>query len=130
MSRRSARPTISVILVSRGEGSSLGVAASTLQKQCAAADAELLIVRAASQSEIAATTRAFPSARVIAAPVGATDPELRVLGMGEASGDIVAFTTDRAAVPDRWIERFQRALGREIDEPPATPGETDAIVGE
>lgn len=128
--RRSSRPTISVILLSHGEGSSLGAAANTLLKQCVAADAELLIVRAASQSDIAATTRAFPGARVIAAPAGATEPELRVLGMGEASGDIVAFTTDRVAVPDRWIERFKRALDRENAEVAEGEGQADAIVGE
>ncbi|HJU88871.1 MAG TPA: hypothetical protein VJ672_05730 [Gemmatimonadaceae bacterium] len=130
LSRRSSHPTLSVILLSRGEGSTLGAVATALQKQCAAFEAELLIVRAASQSEVAATTRAFPAARVIAAPIEATDPELRVLGMGEATGDIVTFTTDRAAVPDRWIERFQRALGRDGEPSPSASGDKDAIIGE
>jgi hypothetical protein len=119
--RRSSRPTLTVVLLSSGEIARLGAAVAALQNQCTAAACELVIARAAAPGEASALTRAYPFARVVAAPPGTAEGELRVLAMSEAGGDIVAFTSDRVIVPEGWLEAFQVA---------SADGESDSATEE
>jgi hypothetical protein len=130
--RHGSRPTLTVVLLSSGDTGALGAAVAALQRQCTATACELVIARTATPGEAAALTRAYPFARIVAAPPGSSDEDLRVLAMSEAGGDIIAFTSDRVVVPERWIEALRVAsAGGETD--PATdemPGSGDLRFGD
>jgi hypothetical protein len=65
---------------------------------------EIVVARACPASEIGVLTKLYPAVSFVAAPPEATIPELRTLGMGHATGDVVALTDDHAIAGERWLE--------------------------
>lgn len=82
----------------------LNACLASLIPQCDRASAQLIVARAADAAEIASLSRATPGVRFIAAPQATTIPQLRGLGMVEATGDIVAITEDHCVADERWVE--------------------------
>ena len=94
MSRRSARrgsgPTVSVVIASNRDKSLLHACIGSLLGQCQRLNAELVVARAGSPHDVGALAKTYPSVRFIPAPLDASIPALRALGMGHANGDVVA----------------------------------------
>ena len=102
--RRSESPTISVVVASNRERALLATCLASLIPQCERASAQLIVARAAEPAEIAALNNATPGVRFLAAPPSASIPQLRGLGMAEATGDIVALTEDHCVADEHWVE--------------------------
>jgi hypothetical protein len=106
--RRTDRPTVSVVVASNRERALLDACLASLLPQCARQGAELIVTRAASPNEVGALARAMPQVRFVAAPRDATIPQLRGIGMAEATGDIVALTEDHCVAENHWLEVIMR----------------------
>ena len=112
--RRGGRPKLSVVIISTGDSAALAKALSRLTPRCRELDAELLIVRASEDVMPATGTQSLTRVRFISAPVDAAPSELRVLGMREASGDIVSIHDDHDLSDIRWLSVFRRPLAVEV----------------
>jgi hypothetical protein len=91
-----------VIVVSSATIDSLNACVGALEPRCARVSAQLIVVRACPDSELEPLRTSMPEARFLSAPPSATHRELRRLGMAEAAGDIVAFTSDQQVIDDAW----------------------------
>lgn len=100
------KPTISVLLTSTGQRSRLESCLEQLLPVCADLDAELVVVRAYNDQELAEMRAAFPGVRFTAAPAGSTVPELRAIGMAGADGDIVVLGDDASMTTTELVERL------------------------
>ena len=100
--RSSGRPTISVVVASSATLDLLSASLRALEARCARVSAQLIVVRACPDSELEELRASMPEARFLFAPPGATHRELRRLGMAQAAGDIVAFTSDHQVIDDAW----------------------------
>jgi hypothetical protein len=67
------------------------------------------VARAGSDAELEALRRDYPDVRFVAAPAGATIPELRGIGLAEAEGDIVAVTEDHCIPAPDWLAQLLTA---------------------
>jgi glycosyltransferase involved in cell wall biosynthesis len=108
-------PTISVVIASHREVALLDACLASIVPQCTRIGAELIVARAGEPDDVAGLARANPAARFVAAPAGATIPQLRGLGMAEATGDIVALTEDHCIADPHWLEALTRHTGHDAD---------------
>jgi hypothetical protein len=108
--RRGRTPTLSVVLIWRGERESLERCLTSLLPPCARVGAEVVVVRAAAALGDA-TSVAATGARFVHAPHDASVRQLRGLGMAEATGDIVALADERSALNGDWIATLLRRAG-------------------
>src|SRR5690348_16214454 len=92
--RRGSAPTVSVVVASNRDKALLQACLGSLLGQCQRLNAELLVARAGTSSDVASLGKTYPSVRFLAASVDASIPQLRALGMAQASGDVVALTED------------------------------------
>jgi hypothetical protein len=76
------------------------------------------VARAGSDAEVEALRRGYPDVRFVGAPVGATIPELRGIGLAEAEGEIVAVTEDHCIPARDWLAQLLTA-----------PAECDVVGG-
>lgn len=113
--RYGAEPTVSVVVASNRSAGLLHACLESLLPQCQRVGAELIVVRAGDEAEIAHVLRGYPSVRVLYAPARSTIPELRGAGMTAALGDIVALTEDHCVVSSRWIETLVRSAAEGAD---------------
>ena len=119
MSRRSARrgsgPTVSVVIASNRDKTLLHACIGSLLGQCQRLNAELVVARAGSASDIAPLAKTYPSVRFLPAPVDASIPALRALGMGQATGDVVALTEDHCIADENWVEALMQTAHGDAD---------------
>jgi hypothetical protein len=108
--RRGGRAKLSVVIISTGDANALAKALTRLTPRCRELDAELLIIRASDEAVQPTGTQSLTRVRFISAPVDAAPSELRVLGMREASGDIVTIHDDHDLSDIRWLSAFRRQL--------------------
>jgi hypothetical protein len=101
--RKTATPTVTVILASHRSRAELDRCLASLVSRCERAGAELIVVRTCTPEEAAFLRERAPSVRFLEAPELATTAERRRLGMLQAEGDIVVFTDDERAAPDGWL---------------------------
>ena len=102
--RRSDAPTISVVVASNRERALLNTCLASLIPQCDRASAQLIVARCGDPAEITALGKAFPGVRFLGAPQATPIPQLRGLGMADATGDIVALTEDHCVADEHWVE--------------------------
>src|SRR5436190_1769652 len=76
----------------------------SLLGQCQRLNAELLVARAGSAPDVAALAKTYPGVRFVTAPADASIPQLRAVGMAQASGDVVALTEDHCVADANWVE--------------------------
>lgn len=114
--RRGGMPTLTVVIASCDTRSNLDACLATVSPQCSRFDAELIVVRAAAHAEVQTLARLHPTVRFVVAPADATASQLRVVGMGEANGDIVVFTED-CSIPDSlWLASvMDKAVPRDAE---------------
>ncbi|MDQ6888391.1 MAG: glycosyltransferase [Gemmatimonadota bacterium] len=108
-------PTISVVVASNRDRALLDACLGSLRPQCTRAGAELIVARAGLDREASALRRAFPGVRFVSASEDASIPQLRAIGMAEASGDIVALTEDHCVADEHWLETLTRHAGEGAD---------------
>jgi GT2 family glycosyltransferase len=113
--RRGSAPNVSVVVASNRDKTLLHACLGSLLGQCQRLKAELVVARAGVSSEVSALGKTYPSVRFIAAPADATIPQLRAIGMGQASGDIVALTEDHCIADENWVEALTQSAHGDAD---------------
>jgi GT2 family glycosyltransferase len=95
---------ISVTVASNRSLDLLRACLASLVPQCSSQGAELIVVRAGTEPELAQLARDWPAIRFIAAPLDASIPLLRGKGLEAARGDFVALTEDHCVAEPGWLE--------------------------
>jgi len=113
--RRGTAPTVSVVIASNRDKTLLHACIGSLLGQCQRLNAELLVARAGSAGDVTALAKTYPSVRFIAAPPDAPIPQLRAIGMSQASGDVVALTEDHCIADDNWVEALTNSANADAD---------------
>lgn len=108
-------PNITIVVASNRSRVLLNACLASLIPQCKRASAELIVARACTGWELVELRAAMPSVGFVAAPASATIPQLRGLGMAEATGDIVALTEDHCVADDAWVETLLRHANGSAD---------------
>jgi hypothetical protein len=70
-----------------------------------------LIVVCASRRATRSAAAAITGARVVYGPVGASDQQLRALGLAAATGDVILLVDDPTTADESWIE-YVSVIGR------------------
>ena len=84
---------------------------ASLDEQSRASRAEVIVARAGTESDLAQLKSAWPGVHFVVAPVAATIPEIRGLGLKAAAGELVALTEDHCVAAPDWLERLREACG-------------------
>jgi len=113
--RRGSAPTVSVVVASNRDKALLQACLGSLLGQCQRLNAELLVARAGTSSDVASLGKTYPSVRFLAASVDASIPQLRALGMAQASGDVVALTEDHCLADENWVEALTQTANSDAD---------------
>jgi protoporphyrinogen oxidase len=122
--RLDGRPTMSVVLASRGRAPELDVHVDTLLSECTALGAEMVVARACDPDEIGSLSARHPGARWVRCEAGSTRFEVRAAGMADAEGDIVAMFDDDQPLSSERLEHLRSLAART----PAA-GVSDVIEG-
>lgn len=109
--RPPTRPFLSVVLLSGGTREELGRALASIGGRCRSLDAEVIVVRSTAPGESSLLGSDHPGVMFLEAPAGCTDQVMRDLGMGHATGDIIALRMDGAVGDGRWLEAFDATVG-------------------
>lgn len=123
--RKGSTPTVSVVIVSRGDFAALEACVNRLTAPCRRFEAEILIVAPVPEAEVALLRKRFPDARVVVAPADLGESDLRGLGIMEAGGDIVAFTEDCEPRGEEWLAVLERRARANSDYGPSPNGKVD-----
>lgn len=113
--RRGSAPTVSVVVASNRDKALLQACLGSLLGQCQRLNAELLVARAGASSDVAALGKTYPSVRFVTAPPDASIPQLRAIGMAQASGDVVALTEDHCIADENWVEALTQSAHSDAD---------------
>jgi GT2 family glycosyltransferase len=113
--RLGTAPTVSVVVASNRDKSLLHACLGSLVPQCQRLNAELLVARAGASADVNAISKSYPAVRFIAAPVEASIPQLRAIGMAAAAGDVVALTEDHCVAHENWVETLAQSANSVAD---------------
>jgi GT2 family glycosyltransferase len=113
--RRGTVPTVSVVVASNRDKALLQACLGSLLEQCQRLGAELLVARAGAPAEVSALAKTYPSVRFVTAAVDASIPQLRAMGMTQASGDVVALTEDHCIADENWVEELTLSANGDAD---------------
>lgn len=113
--RRGSVPTVSVVVASNRDKALLQACLGSLLGQCQRLNAELLVSRAGTSSDVAALAKTYPSVRFVTAAPDASIPQLRAMGMAQASGDVVALTEDHCIADENWVEALTQTANSDAD---------------
>jgi hypothetical protein len=102
-----------VLLTSSGQAGVLEARLHQLLPVCARLKAQLTVVRAYNDRELADMRAAFPAVYFAAAPAGSTVRELRAIGMAATDGDIVVIGDASDLTTDELIDRFSQGRRNE-----------------
>ncbi len=106
---------MSVVIASNRDKALLHACIGSLLGQCQRVNAELLVARAGTPADVAVLGKSYPSVRFIPAPVDSSIPALRALGMGQATGDVVALTEDHCIADESWVEALMQTASGDAD---------------
>ena len=113
--KRGSNPTVSVVVASNRDKTLLHACLGSLLGQCQRLNAELLVARAGSAPDVAALAKTYPGVRFVTAPAEASIPQLRAVGMAQASGDVVALTEDHCVADANWVEALTQSANSDAD---------------
>jgi hypothetical protein len=108
-------PRPSVVIASFRHPETLFRSVDSLEAQCRALGAELIIARAGDADDLARVRARVPWATVLAAPPGSKIPYLRGLGIGAATGNPVAVTEDHCLAAPDWLGRMVDQISPDCD---------------
>lgn len=111
-----SRPTTTVVVAWSAGVSGLEHALGGLIPRCRAADAEIIIVGPTSIAERRRLGRLCPQVRVIDAPARLSHKQIRELGAGAASGDIVVLIDDETSFGLRMDRQFPSSPAAEREQ--------------
>jgi hypothetical protein len=103
------------VIASNRDKALLHACLGSLLGQCQRLSAELLVARAAAASDVASLAKTYPSVRFVTAPTDASIPQLRAIGMAQASGDVVALTEDHCIADENWVEALMQSAHGDAD---------------
>ena len=106
---------MSVVVASNRDKALLQACLGSLLGQCQRLNAELLVARAGVPADVAAIAKTYPSVRFVTAPADASIPQLRAMGMAQASGDVVALTEDHCIADANWVEALTLSANSDAD---------------
>jgi GT2 family glycosyltransferase len=106
---------VSVVVASNRDKALLQACLGSLLGQCQRLNAELLVARAGAPPDVAAIAKVYPSVRFVTAPAEASIPQLRAIGMAQASGDVVALTEDHCIADENWVESLTQSANSDAD---------------
>jgi hypothetical protein len=106
---------LSVVVASFRERAVLDACLASLQTQCTAAGAELIVARADSPERLDAIRAAFPDVLFVAAPPGTDIPRLRGAGLGAARGELALLTEDHCVADASWVATMSRHATGDAD---------------
>ena len=113
--KRGSGPTVSVVVASNRDKTLLQACLGSLLGQCQRLNAELLVARAGTPADVAAIAKTYPSVRFVTAAADASIPQLRAIGMAQASGDVVALTEDHCIADANWVEALTLSANSDAD---------------
>jgi GT2 family glycosyltransferase len=102
-------PKLSVVVTAVNGSPAIDRCLKALEKQRGAVDPEILVVGCREEKTAERLRREFPRVKFLRAPERLSIPELRAVGAGQASGEIVVVTEDRCAATDDWLSEISRA---------------------
>jgi hypothetical protein len=107
--RLGATPTISIVVASTSAVSVLEGLLLDLEPQCRASGTELVVARSVSDdlTELELRSR-FPNVVFTDSETNNDLAQLRIDGLRNASGDIVAITEDHRSLPSNWVSHLSR----------------------
>lgn len=82
---------------------------ASLEDQCRAHGAAIVVARDAACSDLERLAADHPAVRFIAAPAGANIPRLRALALAQATGDWVALSEDHCVAAPDWLTQLLAA---------------------
>lgn len=88
---------------------------ASLEAQCAALGAELVIVRAGDSADVALLRRQLPDAVIVEAAPQSGIPRLRGLGLATAQGHPVLLTEDHCVAGQGWLAALVAAIEQGAD---------------
>ena len=106
---------MSVVVASNRDKALLQACLGSLLGQCQRLKAELLVARAGTAADVSSLGKTYPSVRFVAAPPDASIPQLRAIGMAQASGDVVALTEDHCLADENWVETLTQSATADAD---------------
>jgi hypothetical protein len=109
---RRDEPDLAVVIATVDAGRSIVRCIEAVERACAAARAELIVVDASTDGTADVVAASWPDVSLLRLPAGTLTPLLWTAGAGRTTGRVVAFTTGHCAPAESWA----RALLARIDE--------------
>ncbi|MEO6444097.1 MAG: hypothetical protein ABIZ91_20530 [Gemmatimonadaceae bacterium] len=104
-------PSLSVVLLSTGDRTSLERALEAIAGGCRRLEAEIVVVRSRMLEDAAMLRAAYPCVLFIDAQHDASSLEMRDIGARNVSGDIITFRMDVAVGDGSWLGAFESTVG-------------------
>jgi GT2 family glycosyltransferase len=105
---------LSVVTVSLDRLAIVDQCLKALEKQRGDFDAEIIVV-SCNQITVEHIRKNFPRIKLLQIPERLGIPALRAIGIGQATGDIIAITEDRCVASETWFEEIIKAHSQEYD---------------
>ncbi|MGH9947871.1 MAG: glycosyltransferase family 2 protein [Pyrinomonadaceae bacterium] len=102
-------PKFSVIIASVNGLPSIGECLAALEKSRRDFDVEIIVVDSTDAATAANIEKNFPLVKLIKLPERLGIPEMRAIGMHEASGDFFIVIEDHCMVTENWFEEIKKA---------------------
>lgn len=108
--------TLSAVVASKRAVPLLDACLAALAPQCAALNAQLIVARAGGVATLPSEIRRrYPLMTVVDAPSDSAIPQLRGIGLGAATGELVALTEDHCVPQSNWLAALMRAAEHGAD---------------
>jgi glycosyltransferase involved in cell wall biosynthesis len=104
--------SVSVVIASGAGGDFLFRCLDSLRNQVENKNVEVIVVDRCGEEVVVRVNREYPFANCIPAELGhhPSVPELRMIGVQKAQGDIVAIIEEHCTAPNHWIETIQSSF--------------------
>lgn len=102
-------PGFSVIIASVNGLPSIGECLAALEKSRAGFDVEIVVVDRTGDATSKFIEDRFPDVKLVRVAEGVGIPEMRAIGMRQATGNFLVVTEDHCIPPEKWFDEFSRA---------------------
>jgi glycosyltransferase involved in cell wall biosynthesis len=107
-----SEPTVSVVIASGAGGEFLYRCLDSLREQAAKQNAEIIVVDRCGDETVTRLNKEYSFVAVVRAALDhrPSVPELRMLGIKQAKGDIVAIIEEHCIAPANWLQSIQSSF--------------------